>query len=67
MIYLIKIIFSKIKKIKKNGFVLNIDGYNLKYKKPKFTSQACIIKGKTYSTTLFLSISIKYKDIYICN
>lgn len=50
-----------LKRIKKSNFIILLDGYDIKYKKPKISSEACISRNKTYSITLFIKASIKYK------
>nr|YP_009538724.1 RNA polymerase beta subunit [Lepocinclis ovum]AYQ93716.1 RNA polymerase beta subunit [Lepocinclis ovum] len=59
---LTKKVLSNIKIIKKYGFIMKFNSFDLRYKKPKFSSQQCIARGKTYSTNLFINVLIRYKN-----
>ena len=60
--YSTKEVLSNVKSTKKNGIKIKLDSHDLKYSKPKFSSQECIEKRKTYSISLFVKLSIIYKN-----
>lgn len=62
--FLKKDILSSLKNlnnIKQANFKINFDIKKLKYKRPKFSSQRCIIMNKTYSIGIYLPVTIKYE------
>ena len=62
LFYLIKENLREIQLIKRKNFTIKMDIFNIKYKKPKYSSQKCILKTKTYSISLYTPIEIKYKE-----
>lgn len=59
--YLTKKKIKEISLIKKEELKININFHNLKYKRPKYSAEKCIVKGKTYSLTILVPIKIEYK------
>lgn len=53
---------KEISLIKKGNLKIKINFHNLKYKRPKYSAQKCILKGKTYSTSIYVPIKIEYKE-----
>lgn len=51
-----------INKIKYNNFEINIYASSIKYATPKLSFQKCLSNNKTYCTTIYAPIQIKYKD-----
>jgi DNA-directed RNA polymerase beta subunit len=65
--YLTQQELQSIKNIKHSEFKIKFQSQKLKYKKPAYTTEECILKGKTYSVSLYIPIEIKYKDQLIIN
>jgi len=60
-IYQTKEEIEKIKIIKYSSFDIIFQPNKLKYKKPKYSPETCIIKKKTYSIYIYVPVQIKYK------
>ena len=54
-----------INKIKQFNFFIKINSSKIKYKKPKYSFNECIIKNKTFSISIYAPITITYKKIKI--
>lgn len=61
-IYLIKKEISRIGKIEHSNFEVNFYGHQIKFKKPKLTSQENIILNKTYAIKTYIPLKINYKQ-----
>lgn len=48
-------------------FEINLNVYKMKYKEPRFSSQQCILKNKSYTMSLYVPIYIKHKGLEIFN
>lgn len=53
--------------IKQSNFHITTNISNIKYKKPKFSSQKCINKNKTYAIGIYLPFTMKYKKRILFN
>lgn len=56
---------KKIKLIKHLDFNIKIDGNKLFYKKSNILPEIILSKKKTYSLSLYVPISVKYKGVII--
>nr|YP_009144884.1 RNA polymerase beta subunit [Euglenaria anabaena]AKJ83331.1 RNA polymerase beta subunit [Euglenaria anabaena] len=52
-------------KIKHMNFEVNFNKNKLKYKKPKLSTEQCLLKNKSYTVNLYLPITIKHKNFGI--
>nr|AKL79025.1 RNA polymerase beta subunit [Euglena viridis] len=52
---------EKIKVIKYSNFNIKMFTHNMKYKKPIYSPETCILKNKTYAIYLYIPMQIKYK------
>nr|YP_007517064.2 RNA polymerase beta subunit [Euglena viridis]AEY70834.2 RNA polymerase beta subunit [Euglena viridis] len=52
---------EKIKTINYSNFSIKMSTHSIKYKKPIYSPEICILKNKTYAIYLYIPIQIKYK------
>lgn len=60
-IYQTKEEIEKIKMITYSNFDVIFQPNKLKYKKPTYSPETCIIKRKTYSIYIYVPVQIRYK------
>jgi DNA-directed RNA polymerase beta subunit len=56
---------KNIEKITHANFFINFEPSKLKYKKPKLSPELCLIKGKTYSISVYIPMQIKYNNVIL--
>nr|YP_010700253.1 RNA polymerase subunit beta [Euglena deses]WCH63397.1 RNA polymerase subunit beta [Euglena deses] len=66
-IYLTKEELKKIQIIKHNYFEIKLNANKMKYKKPIYGPEICILKQKSFSSSINIPIEIKYKKKTIIN
>lgn len=59
--YEIKKSLKNLNIIKQSNFQITTNIKNVKYKRPRFSSQKCISMNKTYSIGIYLPFTMKYK------
>lgn len=61
--YLTKKELEKIKTLHYSNFNIRFFPHKIKYKKPKYSPEICVLKNKTYSVLLYIPLQVKYKNL----
>lgn len=54
-------------KINYSKYIISTNLNNIKYKKPKYGPEKCLLNNKTYSLSLYVPFTFKYGNKYLYN